>query len=158
VPNEFAHLGVDVFDTLFTPQYLMSEVTKLEYTHNDKCIKSFLMSPAVIAWLDNEMASEALFLSGINPYLSVEASISYGNTVMLVKSLKTLYQRAMEVVRNDLCSMNVASIDALYSVYGREGAECLMCGNDILRGIIDGKSTYWCPHCQTNNKKDVAHV
>lgn len=158
VPNEFSHLGIDVFDTLFTPQYLMSEIIKLAYSDRKKCVKSFLMSNSVIAWVDNEMISEALFLSGINPYLSAESGISYGNARVLVKSLKVLYFRAMAVVRNDWCLMKAPSINAIYSVYGREGADCLMCGDRVLRGIIDGKSTYWCPNCQTNHKKDVAYV
>jgi formamidopyrimidine-DNA glycosylase len=158
VPAEFAYLGMDILDVGFTPQYLIAEATKLSHLKDSKCIKSFLMSPNVIAWLDNEIASEVLFLSGIHPMLSVETSLSFHSAVTLIKSFKILYTRILECVRNDYCLTSPMPIEALYSIFGRDGSECVMCGNTIQKILIEGRNTYVCPTCQVLHKKDAAHV
>lgn len=34
-------------------------------------------------------------------------------------------------------------------VYGREGAACRTCGTPINRTVLGGRSSFWCPACQT---------
>ena len=157
-PAEFSYLGMDVLDVGFTPQYLMSEAEKLDHLSSPMCVKSFIMSPNVIAWLDNEFASEALFLASIHPQMDVGTGLTYHNAVMLVKSFKMLYNRVMECARNDYCLTTPIPLSALYSVYGREGGECVVCGSDIRKTQIDDRPTYWCPTCQAIQKKGQTNV
>ena len=36
-----------------------------------------------------------------------------------------------------------------FLVHTREGQECVRCGNRIRRVVVAGRSTYFCPGCQT---------
>jgi len=154
-PAEFSYLGMDVLDVGFTPQYLMSEAAKLTHLSNSMCIKSFIMSPNVIAWIDNEFASEVLFLAGIHPLTDVVTGLTYHNAVMLVKSFKMMYSRVMECARNDYCLTTPIPLSALYSIYDREDQECVVCGAAIRKAQVDDRPTYWCPTCQAMQKKGL---
>ena len=158
VPAEFAYLGVDVLDSAFNPQYLVSEAAKLGHLGVPECLKKFIMSPGVLAWIDNEFASEALFLSGLNPHADAGKTLTFQNATVLVKSTRMLYSRVLECVRNDYCLTAPVPPAALYSVYDREGSECVVCGSAIRRTLIDDRATFWCPNCQPITTKDRAHA
>ena len=36
-----------------------------------------------------------------------------------------------------------------FLVHTREGEPCLRCGTEIRRIVVGGRSTYFCPGCQT---------
>jgi formamidopyrimidine-DNA glycosylase len=38
-------------------------------------------------------------------------------------------------------------------VYGREGQPCRTCGKSIVRERIGGRSSFYCPPCQTSSKR-----
>jgi formamidopyrimidine-DNA glycosylase len=158
VPSVFSNLGVDVLSPALTAQYLMSEVIKLSHLNNRVSIKSFLMNNSAIAWIDNEVASEALFLAGLHPQLDVESGLSYANAMLLIKSLKLLYSRILEIARNDYCLTKKIPVSVLYSVFNREHLPCVLCGQPIKKLVIDNKPTYMCPKCQPLKKQEHAHV
>ena len=154
-PDEFSYLGIDVFDTLFTREHLYSEVVKIRTQKKSMRIKSFIMDRTVIAWLDNEFASEALFISGIHPLTDVSC-VEDAMLGLLVKSIRVIYKRAVEHVRNDFQYTVPLPLYRTYSIYGREGKECVSCKNLIKKVVIDGMITYWCPSCQSEKVNDEA--
>ena len=151
-PVEFSYLGMDVLDLSFTTRYLMTEITKHLMADKERNIKSFIMDKNVIAWLDNAVATEALFISGINPFSKI-SNLDTGRIGALVKSLKVVYRRAIELVRNDFQRTEKVSLDAIYSTYGRDGKPCAVCEEKIVKAIINGLNTYWCPKCQVETIK-----
>lgn len=153
IPEEFAYLGMDVLDTAFTTDYLLSELFRGLEEYPERGVKSFLMDRSVIAWLDNEVASEALFISGVNPYCSL-SDFDPGLLSFVVKAIKIVYRRTLEHLRNDFQLTINIPVESIYSIYKREGQECPMCEGKIVRSVIDGQSTYWCPKCQTSNAKN----
>lgn len=151
-PSEFSYLGMDIMDFSFTSSYLMSEISKSLMLGEDKDIKSIIMDKHIIAWLDNAIATEALFISGISPHCKI-SHLDRGHVGMLVKSMKVVYRRAIELFRNDFHRTEKTPLDAIYSMYGREGECCVVCENIILKSIINGQDTYWCPRCQSEKIK-----
>ena len=156
-PREFAYLGMDVLDLSFTTRYLVSEVAKAALTNTEVCVKSFMMDRGIIAWVDNPIATEALFISGINPFCKI-SHLDDGRLGALTKSLKVVYRRAIEIVRNDFHRTEKTSLDVIYSTYGRDGEVCAVCDCRIVKSIIDGLDTYWCPNCQAEKIKSGGTV
>ena len=149
IPTEFSYLGMDILDLSFTTKYIMSEITKSLLLGRNLCVKSFIMDKGTVAWLDNSIATEALFIAGISPYCMV-AQLDEGHVGALVKSMKVVYRRAIELVRNDFQRIEKTNLSEIYSTYGREGEQCAVCDHIIIKVILDGLDTYMCPNCQTD--------
>ena len=43
---------------------------------------------------------------------------------------------------------NRGSFQDELSVYGRKGEACPICGTPIIKTIVAGRGTHYCPHCQ----------
>lgn len=155
VPEEFGYLGMDVLDSSFTGEYLISELFKETYENPTKNIKSFLMDRGVLAWIDNDIVSEVLFVMGICPASTV-TDFNPDGAAFLVKTIKTVYGRFISHMRNDFQNTDLVPISSLYSVFDRDGQECSVCDAIIQRTVIDGLVTYWCPKCQRVKQKEHA--
>jgi formamidopyrimidine-DNA glycosylase len=148
-PDEFSHLGVDILDSAFTSSYLHSEIAKVLYTTKKEMpIKTFLMRSSAIAGIDNEVISEALHLAGIHPFLNI-AELNSFKTACIAKSLRLVYLRMITHLRNDMQATAKIPLKDLYSVYGRAGETCVVCGSVIQVKDLDHHSTFWCPKCQS---------
>jgi formamidopyrimidine-DNA glycosylase len=40
-----------------------------------------------------------------------------------------------------------------FLIHTREGEECMRCGTEIRRIVVGGRSTYFCPGCQTRLRR-----
>ena len=148
-PKEFSYLGLDILDYSFTGRYLISESLKLLSLGKKKNLKSFLMDTSIIAWLDNEVASEAMFLANLNPMLDVTTELSSASAQRLAKILVNTYRGMLSHLTNDFMITERVPLTSLYSVYGHK--TCMVCDSQIQKVNIEGKPTYWCPSCQGMN-------
>lgn len=114
-------------------------------------IKVVLLDQTIIAGLGNIYANEVLYRSGIHP-LSPAGDLS-------VKKVKALLQAACQVLQEAIAqggttirSFEVNGIHGLFAValdvYHKEGQMCPRCGHVIRQKKIQGRSTFYCPHCQ----------
>ena len=147
VPVEFSYLGMDIIDSSFNFDYLHSEILKELTSGKEQVVKSFIMDTNVIAWLDNEFASEALFIAGIHPHTKI-SDLSEEDIHILVSALQSVYAVAIEHIRNDCCDTFAISLEDLYSIYGKVNESCIGCSSKIKKSVIKGQATYWCPQCQ----------
>lgn len=138
-------LGVEPLSNSFTAGHLAKLV------QNSKLpVKVFLMDQTKVAGLGNIYAAEALFRAGIHP----------------ARKAGSLRPIRIERLRDAIVSVlkeAVRSAAIAYSkpgrfregeafqpdVYGREGERCNRCGRKIRRIVQAGRSTYFCPGCQT---------
>jgi formamidopyrimidine-DNA glycosylase len=113
-------------------------------------VKTWLMDQRRIGGLGNLYAVEALFQAGIDPRRA-PASLSRARLARLrgaivriltdaVQSASLAYQRPGGYSEGELFDP---------AVYGREGLPCLRCGRPIRRISQAGRSTYFCPRCQS---------
>lgn len=119
-----------------------------------RAIKDVLLDQSVVAGLGNIYSAEALFRSGISP-LARACDLES-------KRIEALHQATCEVLAEAIAmSENEAEgliIDGLFGgerwkgwlkVYGKEGQPCSRCGSQIVRVAQAGRSTWYCPGCQT---------
>jgi formamidopyrimidine-DNA glycosylase len=115
-------------------------------------IKSLLLNQALIAGLGNMYADEALFRAGIHPLKSGESLTS--------KQLKRLHLAIKQVLQRGIRN-NGASVQSYFRPDGskgtahlefqvahRKGEPCPKCGRPIVRIVVGGRGTFFCPHDQ----------
>ena len=140
-----AHLGPEPLSSDFTAHTLraLAAASRLP-------IKSFLMDQTKVAGLGNIYAAESLFWAGIHP----------ARPACKLRSarLERLHDAIVNVLTDAVQSACIAYMrpgrfreaEAFTAqVYGREGEPCMRCQRKIRRIQQGGRSTYFCPGCQT---------
>lgn len=104
-------------------------------------IKPALLDQRLIAGLGNIYAAEALWHARISPR-AIASSLTRKQIAALLTSIRRVIARATGARYTD------ASVSRL-AVYDREGKPCRRCRTPIERTVQAGRSTYFCPRCQT---------
>lgn len=115
-------------------------------------IKTTLLDQSVIAGIGNIYADEALFKAGIDPRRPA-ASLTPLEGSSLLCAIKEILLLAIEKKGSSIRDYRDAdgksgSFQNSFSVYGRAGKECRLCGTELLKDRLGGRATVFCPHCQ----------
>lgn len=142
-----AQMGPEPLAPSFTPQVLKKTLD------TSARIKSALMNQRRIAGIGNIYADEILFRAGIDPFRPAK-SLSREELRRLHSSLREVLREAIKK-RGSSTSDYVdasglpGSFQGHHRVYRRKGQPCLNCGEPIRRAVLGGRSTHWCPRCQS---------
>ena len=148
----FERLGVEPLSDEFTPE-LLGEVA----AGRTAPLKSFLLDQSRVAGVGNIYADEALFRARLHP-LSPAGS-------MKPEHLEALHAGVVAALEAGIDGGG-ASIDDFrdgrgergtmqdeFLVHTREGEACPRCGGTIVRIVVGGRSTYYCPGCQVRLRR-----
>jgi formamidopyrimidine-DNA glycosylase len=118
-----------------------------------RVIKTALMDQTLIAGLGNIYADESLFTARIHPLIPAN-ELTIAQITDLSRAIKTVLRRALHHRGSTLRDYRNADGSAgdfqrLHRVYGREGLPCLRCKTPIVRVVVGGRSTHFCPRCQS---------
>lgn len=150
----FAHLGPEPLGNGFSGPVLAAALK-----NRKAAIKQVIMDQSVVVGVGNIYASEALFLSGIDPTCPA-ARIQGKRAEALVAAIRDVLNRAIAAGGSTLRDHRQVSGELGYfqhdfSVYGREGQPCPGCDCDIaktggIRKIVQGgRASFYCPRKQT---------
>jgi formamidopyrimidine-DNA glycosylase len=119
-------------------------------------VKSALLDQRLIAGIGNIYADESLFRAGIHPQ-SEAGSITLAQADRLADQIKLVLEKAIKLggssVRDYTDSRGVnGNYQNDASVYGRTGQPCRICGESIKRLKLAGRSTHYCPKCQSKRR------
>ena len=116
-------------------------------------IKSALLNQKLLSGVGNIYADESLFRAGIRPRRRV---------VSLTREQLRKLHAAVQEVLHEAVALGGSSISDYvdadgeegffqlqHRVYGRDGEPCLVCRTPIKRVVIAGRSSHYCPRCQT---------
>lgn len=140
-------LGPEPFD----PD-LKAEDLKAFCRHKTLAIKSQLLDQRMIAGIGNIYANEACFAAGIDPrhpacYLSLKKWRKLLTAVRQI--LAAAIAQGGSTVRDYTSQLGVTGRFQQYlNVHDRRGAPCRKCGTPIVKIQLNGRGTYYCPHCQ----------
>ncbi len=136
----------------FSPEFSLDYLSKHLYKRH-RAIKTALLDQTTIAGLGNIYADEALFLSGIKPTtLCKDLTQTHIEKLHLaiIKVLQTSIAAGGTTFSNFL---NVKGVNGNYGgvawVYNRSGEPCRICHTSLERIKIAGRSSHFCPQCQT---------
>lgn len=145
VDTELPTMGQDVMSDDFDIHAAASAIRR-----TTRVIKDALMDQSVVAGIGNIYANEALFYSGIMPDICA-ANIPEPVVIALLNNVRYVMQKSLN---EHMCSADVYATgggmhhDGGYSVYGRVGEPCRVCGAEVKRIEVKGRGSFYCPHCQ----------
>jgi formamidopyrimidine-DNA glycosylase len=147
-------LGRDSADSGLGPEPLTLRPAKLAkaLARTRRPIKSALLDQTVIAGLGNIYADECLFLAGVHP-LTPSNVLSSEQVARLNRGIKQTLRKAIAARGSTLrdyvdADNQPGGYRSKHKVYGREGEPCRKCKTTIMRIVLTGRSTCFCPHCQ----------
>ncbi len=145
----FKDIGIEPLSPGFNTAHLMKSLDGKKTP-----IKSALLDQRVVAGLGNIYVCEALFRAKISPK-RLAGSIAKERIGPLVTAIKKVLKDAIAAGGSTLRDHAQATGDPgnfqhHFLVYGREGKPCkLDCPGTVKRIVQAGRSTFYCPKCQT---------
>ncbi len=151
----FRGLGVEPLFEALSPEYLAGKAQG-----KSQQLKSFLLDQRIIAGLGNIYACEALFRASLPPEAEagVLAAGSKGKAAAkrLCAAVKSVLEDALRAGGSSFRDYRhvdgaSGSFQEKFDVYGRAGEPCNRgCGAVIERKAQQGRSTFFCPQCQSS--------
>ena len=132
------------------------EVSKEQFVQSirGRCarIKALLLDQSVLRGVGNIYADESLWRAKIHP-ARLGAKLTWDQTTTLWRALQKILRQAIAMRGSSISDfLDVEGEPGEYQrrhrAYGREGKRCYRCRTVIRRGIVAGRSSYFCPKCQ----------
>ena len=146
INNPLTKLGKEPWDEELTISYLREKLNK------KKAIKTLLLDQEIITGIGNIYADEILFLSHINPE-EYGSNLTNKNLSNIIKYTKEILEKSISLGGSTIHSY--AAVDGVTGhfqqellVHGKTGEPCPNCKNKIIKITVNGRGTYYCPHCQ----------
>ena len=115
-------------------------------------IKALLLDQTVLRGVGNIYADESLWRAKIHPARR-GAQLSQKQAGTLRRALQGILEKAIVLGGSSISDFLDAEgepgeYQRHHRAYGREGQGCYRCKTVIRRGIVAGRSSYFCPKCQ----------
>lgn len=122
---------------------------------SSRAIKSLLIDQSTISGLGNIYADEALHRAGIHPARQAK-SLTRPESTALLQAAGCVMEEAIAgrgtTLRDYVGGSGLGGTHQhSLAVYGREGEPCSRCGLIIIRIMIAGRSSHFCPGCQSQD-------
>lgn len=140
-------LGIEPLDDTFTLNKF-KEIIGVKKTK----IKAVLLNQAYIVGIGNIYVDEALFRSGIHPERNAYT--------LSDAELKSLYEAIIDTLSESV-KAGGSSIKSYVNgqgemgmfqhslrIYGRKDEPCDNCGGPVMKTVVGGRGTHYCPRCQ----------
>lgn len=123
-------------------------------------IKALLLDQGVLRGVGNIYADESLWRAKTHP-ARLGAGLSRKQVETLRHGLQEILRRAIKMRGSSISDFLDAEgepgeYQRHHRAYGREGKACYRCKSVIRRGIVAGRSSYFCPKCQATPRGFVA--
>lgn len=141
-------LGPEPFSKAFDAAYLSRKLKG-----SAKPIKTALLDQSLVAGVGNIYADESLYAAGIAPHTPAGE--------LQAPQLERLHRAVVEVLTVSIGEggttfsdfRDLSGVNGNYGgkawVYRRAGEPCRQCGTTIERRKLAGRSSHWCPRCQS---------
>ncbi|MEZ2239983.1 DNA-formamidopyrimidine glycosylase [Microcoleus sp.] len=157
VPSETEVSSVVTGLKLLGPEPFSAEFSTAYFAHKlhrrARPIKTALLDQSLVAGLGNIYADEALFVSGVLP-TTLCADLTADQIGRLHAAIIQVLDKAIASGGTTFSNfLNVQGVNGNYGgvawVYNRKGQPCRTCSTAIERIKLAGRSTHFCPVCQT---------
>lgn len=150
--DRFAKLGLEPFSPEFTAQALGEMAAG-----RTAPLKSFLLDQSGVAGVGNIYADEALFRAELHP-LSPAGSMKPEHLEALRDAVVAALEAGIDAGGSSIDDYRDArgekgTMQDEFLVHTREGGDCHRCGGTIVRIVVGGRSTYFCPGCQVRLRR-----
>lgn len=142
-----SQLGLEPFEQAFSASFLAEKLAKTK-----RKLKVVLLDQKMLVGLGNIYVDEALFRAGIHPE-RIADTLSESEIKKLRSSITDTLQEAVDqggsTIRSYINSQGeMGMFQQQLFVYGRQGESCKICGTPLLKQVVGGRGTHFCPECQ----------
>jgi len=150
--QRFAKLGVEPLSDDFTAEALATMAAG-----RTAPLKSFLLDQSGVAGIGNIYADEALFRARLHP-LSPAGSMKPEHHVALRDAIVAALEAGIDGGGASIDDYRdgrgeKGTMQDEFLVHTREGEPCPRCDGTVVRIVVSGRSTYYCPSCQVRLRK-----
>jgi len=148
----FGKLGVEPLSEEFTAEHLGEMAAG-----RSAPLKSFLLDQSRLAGVGNIYADEALFRARLHP-LSPAGSMRPEHMQALRDAIVVALEAGIDGGGASIDDYRdgrgeKGAMQDEFLVHTREGEPCPECGTSIVRIVVSGRSTYYCPSCQVRLRR-----
>lgn len=141
------NIGKEPFDENLNGQYLLDK-----YKTKKLPIKTVLLDQSIIAGIGNIYADEILYLCNLNP-LKKASEITLTDADKIILYTKEVLGKAIAsggtTIRSYESSEGVhGRFQQELLVHNKQNENCTNCKNKIVKIVVGGRGTYYCPECQ----------
>jgi formamidopyrimidine-DNA glycosylase len=145
-------VGVEPLSDEFTPEALGAMAANRTVP-----VKSFLLDQAGVAGVGNIYADEALYRARLHP-LSPAGSMKPEHHAALRDAVVAALEAGIEAGGSSIDDYRdgrgeKGTMQEKFLVHTREGKPCPSCEGEIVRIVVSGRSTYFCPSCQVRLRR-----
>jgi formamidopyrimidine-DNA glycosylase len=145
---QFKHLGPEPLDPTFTAKHLYLKTQKAKSP-----IKSIIMNQRIVVGVGNIYAVEGLYVAKIHP-LRLGNTLSLAECKALCSAIKQVLKKSIQAGGTTLQDFYQSDGQPGYfaqklQVYDEHRKPCRTCKTLIEKIVIQNRSTYFCPKCQT---------
>lgn len=140
-------LGLEPLEESFTVEAFKAVMGKRTVK-----IKVALLNQEYIVGLGNIYVDEALFRAGIHPERPAN-SLSEQELEVLYESIVATLTEAVEAGGSSIKSYvngqgEMGMFQHSLRIYGRKNEPCVQCGQPVVKTVVGGRGTHYCPNCQ----------
>ncbi len=145
-------VGVEPLSGEFTPEALGAMAANRSVP-----LKSFLLDQKGVAGVGNIYADEALYRARLHP-LSPAGSMKPEHHAALRDAVVASLEAGIEAGGSTIDDYRdgrgqKGTMQEKFLVHTREGEPCPSCEGEIVRIVVSGRSTYFCPSCQVRLRR-----
>lgn len=140
-------LGKESSDPDFSAEYLLSRLAKRK-----KAIKECLLDQSIIAGIGNIYSDEILFRAKIYPARPANSLTGeeWERLARVIPECLSFFIEKNEITPEEYLETKGKDYrnTPFLQVYGHAGEPCPVCGEPLIRTVIGGRSSTYCPECQ----------
>ncbi len=140
-------LGIEPLSADFNAEYLRGRFGKRK-----KAIKECLLDQSAIAGIGNIYSDEILFRAKINPSTAANSLTEkdWKRLAIEIPICLRYFIKKNKITQKDYLAAKGQDYrnTPFLQVYGHAGEPCPCCGETLVRTVIGGRSSVYCPNCQ----------
>jgi formamidopyrimidine-DNA glycosylase len=113
-------------------------------------VHTILRDQRTVAGIGRGYSDDILHRARLSPYASL-ASLGVGERETLLASVRSILDEALEAERRRRGGLPT-KIGDHFTVHGKYGSPCPVCGHDLRRVSYESHEVTYCPSCQTGGK------
>lgn len=113
-------------------------------------VHTILRDQRTVAGIGRGYSDDILHRAKLSPYASL-ASLGPGERAALLESIRSILAEALEAERRRSGGLPT-KIGDHFTVHGKYGSPCPVCGHDLRRVSYESHEVTYCPNCQTDGR------
>jgi formamidopyrimidine-DNA glycosylase len=114
-------------------------------------IHTILRDQRTVAGVGRGYADDILHRAKLSPYALLK-SLKPAERERLLESLQEVLAEGLERERQRTGGLSENKLGEHFTVHGKAGVPCPVCGEDLKRVSYESHEVVYCPHCQTGGK------